>query len=133
MLARDPLTGYFHYVPDQLLQGFAGAEDLSDGLGLPIAPLLAGLIPAIPSLLGGLFGGGNRSGEAPAAAPIATMAPPAPMPIPVPQMVPIAVPIPIPIPVPFRRWAGEYDAQPPIALPMVGAVPLRSHARRRRR
>jgi hypothetical protein len=130
MLARDPLTGYLHYVPEQLLQGFAGAEELSDGLGLPIAPLLAGLIPAIPQLLGGLFGGGGR----PAEAPIATMAPPAPAPIPVAQMVPIPVPIPIPIPVPFHRWAGEYDdAQAPVAMPMVGAVPLRSHVHRRRR
>ena len=133
MLARDPMTGYLHFVPEPLAQGFAGADELSDGLGLPIAPLLAGLIPAIPQLLGGLFGGGNHPASAPAAAPVAAMAPPAPMPIPVPQMVPIPVPIPIPIPVSFRRWEGSSDAQFPVAMPMAGAVPPRSYARRRRR
>lgn len=132
MLARDPLTGYLHFVPEPLQPGFAAADELSDGLGLPIAPLLAGLIPAIPQILGGLFGGGNQPAQAPTAAPGAAMAP-APMPIPVPQMVPIPVPIPIPIPTSFRRWAGDPDAQGPVAMPMAGAVPPRSYARRRRR
>jgi len=133
MLARNPLTGYLHYVPDQYLQGWDAGDELSDGLGFPIAPLLAGLIPAIPQLLGGLFGGGgNRPAEAPAAAPSAAMAAPSiPVPIPVPQMMPIPVPIPIPIPMSFRRWAGG-DARAP-AVAIAGAVPLRSHARRRRR
>jgi hypothetical protein len=133
MLARDPMTGYLHDVPEQLLQGFAGPDDLTDGLGFPLAPLLASVIPAIPQLLGGLFGGGNRPAEAPAAAPFAAMAPPAPMPIPVPQMVPIPVPIPIPIPMSFRRWAGDYNSEPPAAMRLETAAPLRSYARRRRR
>jgi hypothetical protein len=119
MLARDPLTGYLHDVPDEWL-----GEDLDDGLGLPIAPLLASVVPMIPQLLGGLFGGGSH-GATPAQAPQAVMSAPAP-----PQLIPYPVPIPIPIPVPARTWQAAYEPQPvAVAAPVV----LRSPTRRRRR
>jgi len=123
MLARDPVTGYFHDVPDQLLQGYLVPDDLADGLGLPIAPLLASVVP---SLLGGLFGGGGgaRGGAAP---------PAGPAPMLVPQMIPIPIPIPIPVPMPARQWANWFGGGPPIAPQLAASYPARSFTRRRRR
>ncbi len=138
MLARDPLTGSLHDVPEGWLGGLSG-YDGGDGLGMPaLAPIIAA---AAPSLIGGiasLFGNKRGGGPAPSAAapslPVGGGGGPVYIPIPSPpQIVPIPIPIPFPVirvPVPAMRpqSAAAFAPQPgPVALP----VRRRIHRRRR--